>query len=170
MFLVPSPEENILILALSPPRKLSSRPETPFIHSVHILFLPQLPQPLPITTINDPAPSMNSDNLKHQHRQLSDLRAQAQIRNAGSGAGGNSGGPEGQSVSSSASVCVCLSARLSVSLSHSCQCSPCRNAGPKSPNLSNFQVKPEARILYEFYQPFKLFVGQTESIRESEVA
>ena len=141
-FLLPSPEENILILSLSSPRKLSSRPETPFIHSVHIFFLPQLPQPRPITTINDPAPSMNSDNLKHQHHQLSDLRAQAQIRNADCRPGGNSGGPESQSISRGASVCVSLgpSVCASVSLLPMLSMQKCRPQVTKS-----FQFSSKAR-------------------------
>lgn len=172
-----SPEEHILTPSFSTPRKLSSSPESPFIHSFiqsTIILLLQLPHPLP------PPPPMTfpfPQTLVAWNTGVtncSDSRAQAQIRNSHSMQARWEfwwPGQESQTMSRG-HVSVCLSGQ-SMYLSHSWsnQWSLCRNLKP--PNLCFFffsQEKPEAQILCEFYQPFKLLVDQTKSMSGSELA
>lgn len=137
-----SPEEHILTPSFSTPRKLSSSPESPFIHSFiqsTIILLLQLPHPLP------PPPPMTfpfPQTLVAWNTGVtncSDSRAQAQIRNSHSMQARWEfwwPGQESQTMSRG-HVSVCLSGQ-SMYLSHSWsnQWSLCRNLKP--PNLCFF--------------------------------
>ena len=114
------------------------------------MFVPQLSQPLPTTTINDLPPSRNSNNSETPASQVNDHRAQAQIRNVGSRPGGNSDGPESQST---CRAHLHASASLGPSVcgpSRSCQCSPSRSAGPSHQLFPIFKNSQKLKFYMHF--------------------
>lgn len=146
---VPSPGETVLILSSHHPENSTQaqRPHS-FVHLIHILFVPQLPQPLPTTTINDLPPSMNSNNSETPASQVNDHRAQAQIRNVGSRPGGNSDGPESQSTSRAH---LHASASLGPSVcGPSRSCSPSRSAGPSRQLFPIFKNSQKLKFYTHF--------------------